>query len=72
MLFTRKHDQLSYDKTREEPVIHKSICTGETTVGFVDVSTGKFRDIKRADTEKDIADFCRAAGIDRDKIRTFY
>ncbi|MCR5060261.1 MAG: aspartate dehydrogenase [Saccharofermentans sp.] len=72
MFFTGKHDKLSYDKTREEPVIHRSICTGETTVGFVDVSTRKFRDIRRVDSEKDIATFCRETGIERDKIRTIY
>ena len=73
MLFAKIHkNQLTYDKAKEEPVIKKSICTGETTVGFADKNTGKFRDIRRADSEKDIATFCRETGIDRDKIRTIY
>ncbi len=65
-------DQPGYDPELQEPVIHKSICTGETTVGFVDKQTGRYHDLSKVTCEADIVDFCRDTGIDRDKIRTVY
>ena len=61
-----------YDPEASEPVICKSICTGEMTVGFVDKKTGKYHDVYKASCEADIASFCREFGIDRDKIRAIY
>ncbi len=61
-----------YDPEFKEPVIHKSICTGETTVGFIDKQTGRYHDLSKVTCEADIVDFCRDTGIDRDKIRTIY
>ncbi|SCW57770.1 hypothetical protein SAMN02910456_01957 [Ruminococcaceae bacterium YRB3002] len=63
---------ITYDPSVSEPVIHKSICTGETTVGFVDIATGKYHDLRMVDSESDIVKFCRECGVDREKIRTIF
>jgi len=62
----------AYDKATQEPVIHKSICTGEATVGFVDKATGKYSDLRKVTDEADIMRFCREYGIDRDTLKTIY
>ena len=63
---------LSWDPTREEPVVKKSICTGEATVGFVDKNTGKYRDVRKVTTPAEIEAFCKEAGLSDTKIRTIY
>lgn len=64
---------LSWDPAREEPVVKKSICTGEATVGFVDKNTGKYRDVRKVSTPAEIEAFCRETGLPADaKIRTIY
>ena len=67
-----KKRQIYYDPSEQEPVIQKSICTGETTVGFIDIATGKYHDYSKVLSEDDIAAFCRDTGIDRGDIRTVY
>ncbi|MBR5347788.1 MAG: aspartate dehydrogenase [Lachnospiraceae bacterium] len=63
---------LSWDPSREEPVVKKSICTGEATVGFVDRATGKYRDVRKVTTQMEIEAFCREAGIEPGSIKTIY
>ena len=36
MLFHKKKPAVSFDRSKREPAVRKSICTGEMTVGFVD------------------------------------
>lgn len=73
-IFRKKEaaEQVLFDREKEEAVVHKSICTGETTVGFVDRSSGKYRDVKKVSTSTEIEAFCRAVGVDPKKIRTIY
>ncbi len=61
-----------FDSEKEEPVVHKSICTGETTVGFSDRATGRYRDVRKVMSASEIEAFCREVGVDPQKIRTIY
>ena len=63
MLFKRKAPAKSYDPAVQKPVLHKSICTGETTAGFKDLATGKFVDVMLVRDEKDLREFMETYGI---------
>jgi len=73
-LFHRKEktETLIWEKDHEEPAVHKSICTGETTVGFVDRATGRYRDVRKVTLPSEIEAFCRETGADPKKIKTIY
>lgn len=66
----RKPKKIDYDPEHQEPAVRKSICTGEMTVGFVDLATGKFSDYKLVTSQAEIDEFKRQVGTD--KIRTVY
>ena len=68
----RKPAPLPYDPATQEPAVRRSICTGEMTLGFIDKSTGRFRDYMLARDQAELEDFCRSAGIDAKDIRTVY
>ena len=73
MFFRRKKQPaLPFDPETQEPAVRKSICTGEMTVGFVDKTTGKFREYMLARNQAELEDFCRDAGVDVKDIRTIY
>ncbi len=63
---------LAWDPAIEEPVVKKSICTGEATVGFVNRATGRYRDIRKVTTPTEIEFFCQEVGIKDGKIKTIY
>ena len=74
-LFGRKDaakEALIWDPAREEPVVKKSICMGEATVGFVDRATGKYRDVRKVTSAAEIALFAKETGLEPGKIRTIY
>jgi len=62
--------KITYDPEKMEPVVKKSICTGETTVGFVEISTGKYHDLRLVTGQPDIDEFMRETGVD--SIKTIY
>ena len=68
----KKEENIPIDPSREEPVIKKSICTGEATCGFVDKTTGHYRDVQKVAGPLEIEAFCRSVGIDPKSIRTIY
>ena len=68
----KKHLSIAFDPSKEEPVVKKSICTGEATVGFVDKNTGRYRDIRKVTSPVEIEAFCEEVGIDSKTIRTIY
>lgn len=47
----------------QKPVLHKSICTGETTAGFKDIRTGKYTEMMLIRDDKDLKQFMREYGI---------
>lgn len=55
MMFGRKKkvEKKTYDRENLRPILHASICTGETVAGFKDKRTGKFEDIMLIKSEKD-------------------
>lgn len=44
-MFRRRIKKEPYDKAKERPVIHASICNGEQVAGFKDIESGKFREV---------------------------
>ena len=53
----------SYDPSCQKPVLHKSICSGETTAGFKDLKTGKYTDVALIRNDADLKQFMKEYGI---------
>ena len=70
MSFFKKKHRLPYDPETQEPVVRRSICTGEMTVGFVDRQSGKFHELMMVPDQQALQDFCRQMGVE--EIRTIY
>ena len=70
MAFFRREKKPAYDPQTQDPVVRRSICTGEMTVGFMDKRTGKFLDVMRVNGQKELDAFCRDIGVAT--IRTIY
>ncbi|MGX8698470.1 MAG: aspartate dehydrogenase [bacterium] len=70
--FKKKLPPLPYDPETQEPVVRRSICTGEMTLGFADKKDGRFHEYELAHTEAELAAFCRRAGIAREELKTVY
>ena len=60
-------DIYRYNKETEVPAVKSSICTGEKTAGFLEVTTGKYRDIMLVESDADIEAFKSACGVDEVK-----
>lgn len=68
-----KKDQIrkiDYNKETEVPAVKSSICTGEKTAGFLEVNTGKYRDVMLVKSDADIDLFKKACGVD--EVRKIY
>lgn len=65
-------EPIPYDASRQEPVVQKSICTGEAAAGFLDRETGKFHEYMLIQDRKELADFCQRTGTTEAEIRTIY
>ncbi len=55
-MFGRKKKRIekkTYDRENLKPILHASICTGETVAGFKDKRTGKFEEIMLIKSEAD-------------------
>ena len=64
MLFGRKKTETaSIDPSTQKPVLRKSICTGEMTAGFRDLSGGAFHDVMLIRGEDDLREFMATYGI---------
>ena len=69
-LFKKKSPPITFDPKTQQPAVRRSICTGEMTVGFIDLSTGKFRDIMRVDGQAGLEAFMKEIGVT--EIKTIY
>ena len=49
----KRIEKKSYDRENLKPILHASICTGETVAGFKDKRTGKFEEIMLIKSEAD-------------------
>ena len=66
----RKASDIRFDPQTQIPAVRKSICTGEMTVGFIDKATGRFRDIMRVDSQRELDAFMKDIGAT--EYRTIY
>ena len=70
MALFRKSKKIPYDPALQEPAVRRSICTGEMTVGFIDLQSGKFTDVMKVDGQKGLEEFMRSVGVT--EIKTIY
>ena len=64
-LFRRKKkNDIQYDPLTQQPAVRRSICTGEMTAGFIDLRTGKFRDLMRLDGRAGLEQFKKDVGTE--------
>lgn len=66
----KKIAKIEYNKETEVPAVKSSICTGEKTAGFLEVNTGKYRDVMLIKSDADIDLFKKACGVD--EVRMIY
>lgn len=64
MFGRKKQVKKEYDKETQKPVLHCSICTGETVAGFKDLRTGKFEEVMLIKNDGDLAAFKQQYGVD--------
>lgn len=70
--FKKKIEVEQYDKTRKQPVIRASICTGEQVAGFKDRETGRFHEVMLIRNEADKAYFMEKYGVkDEDLVKEY-
>jgi hypothetical protein len=70
-IFKKKVTHKNYDQENQKPVIRASICTGEQVVGFKDIHTGMFEEVKLIRSAADLEAFRSEYGI-KDKIEKEY
>ncbi len=70
--FRKKPQKKTYDQANEIPVIRASICTGEQTIGFKNIHTGKFTEIMLIETDADLKEFAETYDVDPRMIKTEY
>lgn len=61
---TPRKPAIQYDPAIERPAVRRSICTGEMTAGFIDLRTGKFRDLMRLDGRAGLEQFKKDVGTE--------
>ena len=72
LLRKKEPHPIPYDRETMEPAVRSSICTGEMTVGFLEIKTGKFHEYELARTQSDVDAFCKRAGISSGDIKRIY
>ena len=70
-MFGRKKSRpvTPYDRAKKVPVIRSSICTGEQTAGFKDLTGGKFQEVMLIRTEADLKEFLVQYQIEPEELR---
>jgi hypothetical protein len=63
VMFGKKFAKKTYDGTKQKPVLHCSICTGEQVAGFKNLETGKFEEVMLIKSDNDLRDFKEMYGI---------
>ena len=67
MFGRKKVKKEDYDREHLIPVLHCSICTGETAAGFKDIRTGKFTEVMLIRNDKDLREFKDRYGLEEVK-----
>lgn len=70
--FNKKLQKEPYDRNKEKPVIHASICTGEKVAGFKDIQTGKFHEVMVIRNDSDLQFFMQKYGVMEGEISKEY
>ena len=65
-------EPLPFPPNRYEPVLRRSICTGETTACARERETGKLHELMLIRTEQDLKQFAKDYGVDPSEIQTVY
>lgn len=70
-MFGRKKSRqvTPYDRAKKVPVIRSSICTGEQTAGFKDLTGGKFQEVMLIRNEADLKEFLAQYQIEPEALR---
>ena len=63
-LFKKRSKPKRYDPETQQPVLRKSICTGETTAGFKDRKTGRYTEYVLIRNQRDLDEFMQTYGIE--------
>ena len=63
---------LPFPPDRYEPVLRRSICTGETTACARERATGKLHELMLIRTEQDLKQFAADYGVDPSEVKTVY
>lgn len=72
MFKKKKQEVKTFDKETLYPVIHKSVCTGEKMAGFKHRDSGKFVEVMLIKDSKDMDEFLKTYGLNKDEVKTEY
>lgn len=73
MIFQRKQPKRpQFPPERYEPVVRRSICTGERTACVRERETGKVYELMLLRTPEDLAAFAREYGLRPEDVETVY
>lgn len=70
--FNKKMQKEPYDRNKEKPVIHASICTGEKVAGFKDLQTGRFHEVMVIRNDSDLQFFMQKYNVAEGEIAKEY
>ena len=71
-LFHQKKAELRFPPEAFEPLLRRSICTGETTGCVRERTSGKLREVQLIRDRRDLEEFCRACGVRPEDLKTVY
>ena len=62
----------AFPRDQFEPVVRRSICTGERVFCVRERETGRVHEIELVRTSEELAAFCRRCGVDVQSVPTIY
>ena len=71
-LFKRKEPKIEYDPKSQTPAVRSSICTGEKVAGFIDNTTGQFKEYALITNQEELLGFCKRAGVSSNDLKEIY
>ncbi len=69
-MWKKKESKISYDKEKFQPALKTGICTGERVAGLFEKSTRKFHEICLIRNDKELKDFCKQYGVEKDELKS--
>lgn len=71
ILFSKKSEKKTYDRSNQKTVIKASICNGEQVAGFKDTHTGKFEEVMLIRRAEDLETFKTMYGIEEEIAKEY-